>query len=391
MKYLIAVVVLVLATLVSVPKLYETVDAGEIVVIQDPVDGEVHVYQQPGLQWQGFGSVTTYKKSNQFWFTAGEGEGAADNSIPVKWNDGGHARISGSVRYDLPLDEKRMIALHSTFGSQEAIENSLIKTNIEKAVYMTGPLMSSKESYAEKRNDIIAYIEDQASKGVYRTEQIDVKAIDPLSGEEKTVTKVRIVLDSTNKLPVRQEASPIYKSGIQLYNISVNGMKYSADVEKQIQTQQQATMQVQTAIANAKRAEQEAITVAKQGEADAAKAKWEQEVIKAKLVTEAEAANKVAQLAVQTAELEKRRKILQGEGEAAQKRLVMQADGALEQKLRAYIQVQQAWADAFSKYQGAIVPTISSSGTNSNGATNFMELMGAKAARDLALDLRQAK
>ena len=52
------------------------------------------------------------------------------------------------------------------------------------------------------------------------------------------------------------------------------------------------------------------------------------------------------------------------------------------------MEVQKAWADGFSKYQGNIVPTIQSGTTSgANGATSFMEIMGAKAARDLALDL----
>lgn len=142
-------------------------------------------------------------------------------------------------------------------------------------------------------------------------------------------------------------------------------------------------------IANAKRAEQEALTTAKQGEANATAAKWEQEVIKAKLVTEAESNKAVAELAVQTAELEKRRLILEGEGEAAKKRLVMQANGALEQKLEAWITSQKYWADAFSKFPGALVPQVITGGSGSNNnALNFMELMGVKAAKDLALDMK---
>jgi regulator of protease activity HflC (stomatin/prohibitin superfamily) len=387
-------VLIALVAIISIPtinSLYENVDAGEVVIVQDPLDGELHVFNHPGFIWQGGGKATHYKKSNQYWFTAPKTDQDPDLSLSVKWNDGGHAKISGSVRYDLPLEEKQLIALHSTFGSQDAIEVSLIKTNIEKAVYMTGPLMSSKESYAERRNEIIADIEDQASKGVYRTEQVETKSIDPLTNEEKLITKVVIVKDSMGR-NLRQEISPIVTSGIRLYNISINGMDYSKDVEAQIQTQQKATMQVQTAIANAKRAEQDAITIAKQGEAEAAKAKWDQEVIKARVVTEAEAKNKVAQYEVQTAELNKRKQILEGEGEAAKKRLVMQADGALEQKLKAYIEVQGFWAEAFSKYTGNVVPQVQTGGSaTSNGALNFMDVMGAKAARDLAIDIKSGR
>lgn len=158
-------VITIITLLIVLPKLWEDVDAGDAVIIQDPADGDLHVYTQPGWQWQGMGKVTRYRKSNQFWFLAPEKEGDADNSIGVKWNDGGQCNISGSVRYDLPMDEKQLIRLHSIYGSQQALENQLIKTNIEKSIFMSGPLMTSKESYAEKRNDLIFYIEDQASRG----------------------------------------------------------------------------------------------------------------------------------------------------------------------------------------------------------------------------------
>jgi len=254
--------------------------------------------------------------------------------------------------------------------------------------------MTSKESYAEKRNDLIYYIEDQASRGVYKTRQMEVKEIDALTQEEKLVTKVEIQHD-TKGLPMRQEISPITLNSIKLYNISINGISYDANVEKQIQTQQQAIMNVQTAMANAKKAEQDVITISKQGEAEAAKAKWEQEVIKAKEVTQAEQRNKVAQLDVETAKLTKQKETLEGEGIAAKKRLVMQADGALDQKLEAYKVVSKYWADAVASYPGNWVPQIIMGGGdnkgNNNAAMNMMEMLSIKAASDLGLDMRNNK
>jgi hypothetical protein len=385
----ITVGVALIVGLIIVPSLWEDVDAGEIVVIQDPFDGDLHVYSDPGWQWQGFGRATHYRKSNQFWFSSPKSEDEPNHAIDVKWNDGGHASISGSVRYDMPTSTEQIIKIHSIFGSQESIENALIKTNIEKAVYMTGPLMTSKESYAEKRNDLIFYIEDQASRGVYKTKQIEVKESDPLTSEEKLVTRVEIVQKAPGQ-PIRQEESPIAAYGVRLYNISINGISYDQNVEKQIQTQQQAIMNVQTAIANAKRAEQDAITIAKQGEADAAKAKWEQEVIKAKQVTEAESRKRVAELDVETARLNKEKQILEGQGEAEKKRLVMSANGALEQKLDAWLQSQKFWSEAFANYKGNVTPLYMSGagGSNTNAAANFMDIMMMKSARDLNLDMK---
>ena len=168
---------------------------------------------------------------------------------------------------------------------------------------MTGPLMSSKESSAEKRNDLLSFIEDQSINGVYRTIQEDVKVHDDLMNTDKTVTVVKIVQDK-NGLPMRQEQSTIKLYGITLQGLALNSIDYDAEVENQIKVQQQAYMQVQTAIANSKKAEQDAITTELQGKAAAAKAKWEQEVIKAQAITQAQQEKEVAALQAQTAVLE---------------------------------------------------------------------------------------
>lgn len=380
-----------LVFLFSIGKIIEEVDAGEIVVIQYP-NGTLNVVSEAGWAMQLFGKATHYKKSNQFWYLSKADKSSSDSnqdtdeSLPVTWNDGGVSTVSGSVRYDMPLNDTEMIKVHSIFGSQENIERQLIKTNMEKSIFLTGPLMSSKESYAEKRSDLISLIEDQANKGVYRTKVTEKDTQDPLTGEIKK-EKVVEILDK-NGINLRQEKSTISVYGLRLYNVAIKNIGYDKTVIAQIKTQQQSIMSVQTAMANAKKAEQDVITAQKQGEANAAEAKWKIEVDKAKMVTKAQADRAVAEENVKTAELNKRRDILEGEGIAAKKRLVMQADGALNEKLNAYIKVQSYWAEAFAKYGGNIVPLYQTgNGGGGNGAFNFMEIMGAKAARDLSLDL----
>jgi regulator of protease activity HflC (stomatin/prohibitin superfamily) len=370
----------------------EDVDAGEIVVIQDPYDGELHIYTQPGWQFQNFGTPTHYRKSTQFWFTKDKDQGnERDQSIKIRFMDGGHAQTSGSARWDMPLDDKSINLIHSIFGSQTAIENQLIRTVIEKSIYMTGPLMTSKESYAEKRNDLISYIEDQASKGVYKTLQKEVKGIDPMTNVEKTITMVEIMKNEKNQF-IRQEQSPLEKYHINLYNLSINSIDYDENVERQIVAQQNATMQVQTAIAKAKEAEQRAITVAKEGEANAAKAKWEQEVIKAQVITEAQQKKEVAQLGMEEAEFSKKRDILVGEGEAAKKRLAMTANGALEQKLEAWIRVNEAYAKAMEGSTWVPSTVIGGTGASSGSAANtLIDMMLVKTANQLRLDMSPTK
>lgn len=373
-------------------RLVETVEADEVVVIQDPIDGELHFHFTPGMKWQGFGGVTKYKKESQYWFSALKDQGGVeDRSIPIRFNDGGSARMSGSVRWKLPVDEMSMKKVHTLYGTQRAVEQQLIRTVMEKSVYMTGPLMSSKESYAERRNDLLSFIDDQASRGVYNTTTKEVKGADPLSGKEKTFTIVEIDLDTNGNFK-RQEKSPLQEYGVSISNLALNKIQYNETVEKQIATQQNAIMEVQTAIAKAKEAEQDAIRAEKEGQAQSARAKWKQEVIKAQAVTEAEQQKEVAKLSMESAEYFKKEQILKGEGEAARKKLVMNADGALDKKLEAWVTVNHQYADAMKNYQGDWVPSIimggnGNQGGSNNGAEDFINLMMMKTAKDLSLDV----
>jgi hypothetical protein len=256
---------------------------------------------------------------------------------------------------------------------------------------MTGPLMSSKESYAERRNDLLRYIEDQIQGGVYQTRTETTKDQDPITGQSRTVSVVKLLVDAKGSI-LRQDESPFAEFGIRTYNPSINDITYDRTVEQQIATQQRAIMEVQTAAAEAKKAEQRVITVAKEGEAKAAEAKWEQERVKAQQVTEAEQRLAVAELDRKTAEQRRQEQILLGEGEASRKRLVMQANGALEEKLHAYIEVNRLYADAWKGYQGQLVPSVvmgqGGAGAAGSGVNQMIELLTTKTAVDLGLDLR---
>ena len=110
--------------------------------------------------------------------------------------------------------------------------------------------------------------------------------------------------------------------------------------------------------------------------------------------TKAQQELNVAKLAHEAANETKLRDIAIGEGQAAAKKLAMEANGALEQKLEAWVKAQEAWAQALASYRGAITPTVVTGGTaggaggaNNNGFEQFMQLLSAKTAKDLSLDL----
>lgn len=368
--------------------LAENLDSSEFMVIQYP-NGSLETFTEPGLKAQWFGKVTKYPRQKAYVFGNHDGR---DTRIKLGFNDGGTAYLSGSVNWEMPSDPKSIIQIHKHFASPEAIEQRAVVKMLDAAIYLSGPLMSSTESVSERRAELVNVINDQAERGVYVTRVEKEQVIDPLTKEEKWVSKP--VIQMTDKgLPKRQQGSILSEFNIRLQPISIKELDYDDIVKKQIVDRQQSTTAVQLAQANAIKAEQDAITAAKQGEANAAQAKWEQEVIKAKLVTEAEQKRDVARLAKEEAQFFKEQQILMGQGEAERKRLVMQADGALDPKLKAYVEVQSIWANAFAAYKGNMTPSVvmGSDGKGGNSAANassLVELLTAKTAKDLSLDLR---
>ena len=375
-------------------QLFEQMDASEMMVVQSPM-GSLSVYTDAGIKWQGFGKVTFYRKRSQFSFSAKKDVGSKDDqSLPVMFNDGGSAHLSGVISWEMPMATEKVIKIHTLYGSQAAVEQQLIRPSIERALYLTGPLMSSAEAYSARKPDLLRFFEDQARNGVYQMETISQKQPDPITGIEKTVQVVRIAMDEKG-LPMRQSSSQIAEFGIVLLSPSIDSVRFEEKVQNQIAQQQANYMQIQTAKSQALQAEQAAITAQKNGEAEASKAKWAQEVEKATAVTAAEKERDVAKLNVQTAEMNKQRQILDGQGEATKRQLVMAADGALDKKLAAYVETQRIWADAFAKHANPLVPSVvMGSGANGqpiNAATQFMEMMNVKAAKELAVNPNASK
>jgi len=373
---IIAVVGVIVALLVGTMAL-EKIDANEILIVQG-VGGGLSVHTKPGIHKQAFGRVIIFPKVLDY-----------DFSGKIRFNDNGHGTVVGSTQFRLPLDSANLINIYQTYGSADALQSKLLSVVTDKSIFMAGPLLSSTESASEKRSNLIYWIEDQIINGVYRTNRRDIKTKDPITGEEKTITVAEIALEKDGKTAQRQESSQLISFGLVPFNFAVKDVGYDETVEKQIQVQQQNIMAVQTAVAESRRAEQQTLTAEQQGRALAAKAKWDQEAIKAKVVTEAQQKLEVATLDAKAAEAEKRANILRGEGEAGRRRAVMLADNALEKKAEVWLEAQKVWAEAVSKYGGQWVPSVVMGGNASggNGAQALMDLLTAKTARDLGLDM----
>ena len=140
----------------------EDVKNEQIVVNQYPFSGKMSYWTEPGFKWQWFGSTTEYYKTQQFWFGGKDVEGNSHGTpIKVIFNDASVGYIYGSLRVVLPTDVEHLKLIQTAYNGMDRLMNDLVAQNVVKVIYASGPLMSAFESYAEKKNDMVAYITDQ--------------------------------------------------------------------------------------------------------------------------------------------------------------------------------------------------------------------------------------
>ena len=73
--------------------------------------------------------------------------------IKVRFNDGGTAEISGLIKFRLPSDPEKRMALHRDFKRFESIKNDLMRQVVTEALMQTAPLMRAEDSYSTRRSE----------------------------------------------------------------------------------------------------------------------------------------------------------------------------------------------------------------------------------------------
>jgi regulator of protease activity HflC (stomatin/prohibitin superfamily) len=273
-----------------------------------------------------------------------------------------------------------MKMIQTAYNGMDRLMNDLVAQNVVKVIYASGPLMSAFESYAEKKNDMVFYITDQLTNGVYKTTIREEDSIDSFTGETKKVKVASLVADEhAPNGYVRSEKSPFTSYGVIIDQVSITEITYDEKVNQQIQTQQQANMSIQTKKAEALAAQQDAIKAEAEGKAAAAKAKWEQEKVKATEVTKAEQEREVSRLAAEKAEFDKKRIIAEGEAEAAANRAKVAAGLTPQERAEWEYKTKVGVAEALAKTEW---PRIVMGNQNSGGNT-AMDVIALKQMNDL--------
>ncbi len=384
---------LIVLLLVLGDNLIENNDAPYI-KIKQALDGTLTVRTKPGIFWQGFGNITKYSKSKILWFSKESHEGLTrDQSIQVRYRDGGNAFISGSIRYVLPYDhpdaQELMIGLHKAYRNQNNFVDRAVQRLLIETIQQSAGFFTSEESYTTHKSTYADYVRDQIMNGVYEVAQITDTTIRP-GGELKIIPKNIIRRDDKGK--IMRKANPLAKFGVSITNVTIYDPIYEQDIQKQIAQRLQSKMQVIVARSEASLRTQEQITMKAQGERDVELERYTQLVVNIREELEAEQDKSVqtllSKMRAEAAEVNKRAQEWNGKAEkergrgmATSKRLLQEADKNLDIKMQAVIVKHKAIADALAAGKNILPEIIFSEGSGSN---TIIEAMGINALQEMA-------
>ena len=377
-------------------------DAGERTVVER-VDGTQFIQYTPGIFYAGFfAKEKAYPNQISVSYQAAQpdlevNDGTIEiGKITVRFGgDATTAQVSGIVQYILPVDEKEMIEMHNAHRTLESLVSKRIAPYTKECLQSSAQLMSSEMHYSGGRASMAQDFSDQLKNGVFILKTTDKVVFDSLERENKRVYETKPLENKDGS--IKRKFSSIKEYGITVADAAITDVDYEERVDKMLAKKIDASTKASVSKQELLTAQQQQLTAKAKGEQALVEIEYRQKQEQTKQVVAAQTKVEVAKqdmeqqrIQAQAAELEARKIKILADAEAYAKRTTMQANGALEQKLATYKDVQKFWADAFAKYQGNITPQIvtGNSGNSSNGATNFMEMMGAKAARDLSLDLK---
>jgi hypothetical protein len=379
-------------------------DATERTVVTQ-INGKQFVEFKPGVFYAGFfAKETPYPNqiSVSHMDSLFDGSYALhDNTIEigvikdVRFNDATTATISGITQYILPSGEKEMLEIHNAHRSSESFVQRRLAPYTIECLKSSAQLMSSEAHYSGGRAQMTQDYMDQLKNGSYLLNIRELVTYDSLEKSNKRVYAVQI--------QVSKDGTRLRKfSSIKEYSVIVGDAQIiDVDYEKKVDEMLAKKIDAATKASISKQelmtAQQKQLTAEAQGKQKLVEIEYVQKQEQTKQIVQAQTLVELAKqdlikqdIALQASAKEAAKIKTLADANAYEKQRLMSADGALDKKLTAYTTVMQYWADAFGKYQGAMVPTYMMGGTGSagNAGTNFMQLMSMQAMKDLNLNLK---
>jgi regulator of protease activity HflC (stomatin/prohibitin superfamily) len=352
--------------------------------------------------------------------------GATIETFPIVFLGNVDAKVESSARFRLPTGDAFLTIAQEYRNPDNFIRSALLPA-IKETLQATASLMTADDDYAGARSEFAAEFENQLNEGLYLIKRKEIRVShDGLpqqtailqAGTEQgslgTNTSSQFitekVTDSKN-IPIRKQQQ-FRKFGVEVVEARITNIDPNPQYKQRMVKVQQALAELAVARQNRLKEEEEKRLFTARGEKEVEAKRQETLRDQIERTTQAETEK---QLAMINAERERRRAEIEkqtaellrdkatttaaatkitADAEAHAREATIKADGALQSKLDALIEINKAWAQAAAQ---APVPSVTM-GAGQSGSTGrqdeisqLMGVLATKAARDMALDLKLNK
>ena len=381
-----------------------------------------------GWYFEGWGVSTAWPKYITVAHTnAVDAEGSAiTGPYRVRLADNWTGDVTQSTRFQIPIDKEQFIDMARSFRSPERLITTTLRPAVTASLDSVANMFTMEEYYAGgARDQFKTEFSDAVTKGRARVRQEQVSTNQRITqggqassdletssdtasvGDTEVRRTVMVKMTDSNGNDIRV-AHDFAQWGIVAAQSILENLDPDDRFEAQIQARKDAASR--RIVAREERLEQEEqrLLAIQNGETEIAKrqaaARTEQierttnaETEKQLALIEASRQKEEAEIARQTAAINLERARIDAEAvtvaadaEAYAKEAILEADGALAQKLDAWVTAQRYWADAASQINvPSTVFNNGGEGTAGNAlgtVDQFMQMMMMKTAQDLQVD-----
>lgn len=383
-----------------------------------------------GWYFAGWGITTEYPQYITVAHSDSEDVQGTSVNAPyqIRMADNWNGTVTQTTRFELPSDRESFIKMHNTFRGADSLVTRALRPAVLASLDSVANLFSMEEYYAGgKRDQFKTEYRDAITQGRARVRQVtaerigggvvdgnaassDLDFVQDNSVQENVNTR-RIVMEKITDASgqVIRERHDFMIHGITVSQAILENLDPDDRFEAQIQARKDAASRRIVAQEERREQEEQRLLAIQRGQTDIAKRQAEAQVEQIERTTNAETekqlalieasrqkeeaaiARDTAAINLERARIDAEAVTVAADAEAYAKEAILLADGALAQKLEAWVKAQQVWADAASKINvPATVIAGGAEGTQAGSALGtvdqFMQMMMVKTARDLQVD-----
>lgn len=342
----------------------------------------------------------------------------------VRLADNWNGDVTQATRFGLPQDSSQFLKMARDFRSPERLITTMLKPAVTSSLDSVSNMYTMEEYWAEgKRDEYKSEFAQAVTNGRAEVKQVSLNEAGGVirgraAASDSPAVQDDSVIEDTEVRRVYMEkvqdasgndvriAHDYAEYGIVVSQAILENLDPDDKFEERIQARKDAASRRIIAQEERREQEEQRLLAIQKGETDVAVRQAAAKTEQIQATTEAETQKKLAliaaerqreeaEIAQQTAAINLERARIDAEAvqvaadaAAYEKRVILEADGALAQKLAAWTEAQAVWAAAASKIAvpATVIGSDGTSGSALGTVDQFMSMLMVKTARDLQVD-----